>query len=272
VSIEQRPLNECDLFPNGPLRRVGQRVFVHETIDSTNAFLASQASTAGDGAVVWAEFQSGGRGRLGRSWESPRGASVLMSVLLHEDEASPVVKLATPLGAVASCEAIEATTDCTPVLRWPNDIAIAGRKAGGVLAESLRLEGGPAVSRRAVVLGIGVNCLQQRAHFPEALRRTATSLECETRRPVDRAAVALALLAGLDRWLVSLQEETGAADGLRAAWRSRCDDPGVHARFISGGRPLSGTILDITDDGDVIVELDEGGRRCLAAATSTRIW
>ncbi len=291
------PLTIDELMPSGPLRRLGQQVFLHETIDSTNAFLLARAATAGDGAVAWAEFQTAGRGRLGRRWEAPRGSAVLLSVLLHEDEGSPALALGPMLAAVAACEAIETATDCSPAVRWPNDIVLNKRKLGGVLAESCPLlenmaaqsrghATGPAqsrghataqrrdhaTSRRAVVIGVGINCLQQRAHFSEDLVGKATSLETESTQPVNRAAIAAGLLARLDHWLTTATEGPDGWATLRSAWRAHCQDIGTRVTLEHDARAFAGTALDICENGDVIVELDEGGRRQFPATTTIRTW
>jgi len=264
-----RPLNAAALRPAAPLRCLRGPVFTLDTVDSTNAFLLARAGELADGSLAVAEYQTAGRGRLGRRWEAPRGAAVLLSVLLHEPADSPLLTLAALLGAVAACEAVAAQTDCHPAVRWPNDIVLAGRKLGGVLAETRT---GPEPRARALVLGVGLNCWQQHGHFAGALADKATSLETAADTPVDRAALARALVASLDRWLTSVR---GTADGpahLRDAWRAFCADLGTRITLEHDGRTWFGTLVDITDDADLIVQLDEGGRRHFAAATTTRFW
>ncbi len=272
--MQQRPLTAADLLPR-PLARLGRHVFVLDTVGSTNDFLLERAAVAGDGALAWAEQQTAGRGRLGRRWHAPRGSSILLSVLLHESPPSPLLTHAALLGAVAACEAVVATTDCAPGVRWPNDLVLNGRKLGGVLAESCAL---PAVAAmlpggrpRALVLGIGLNVLQQRAHFAGELAGQATSLECESNRPVDRAAIAAALLARLDAWVLETLRP-GGVPRLLAAWRDHCGDFGTRVTLLHDGRSYSGTAVDLTAEGDLIVQLEHGGRRRFVAATTTRAW
>ncbi len=223
------PLTEKDLFPTGPLRRLGRRVFIHDTIASTNTFLLDRAAKAGDGAVACAEFQTAGRGRLGRRWEAPRGSSILLSVLLTEPADSPVLSQGALLAALSACEAIEMASECAPAIHWPNDVVLNGRKLGGVLAESCALSRPADAGKRALVIGVGLNALQQRGHFPPELADKATSLEIEARHPVDRAAIAAGLLARLDHWLVSGAQPP---DGWAVAWAAlRARLPwGAHAR------------------------------------------
>jgi len=259
-------LTKDTLFPRGPLGRLGRNVLLFNEIESTNACLLARAAELPDGTVACAEYQTAGRGRLGRSWEAPRGAAVLISVLLKEPADSRLVALATLVGALAACEAIEQATLCRPTVRWPNDIVLSGRKAGGVLVESTPV---PPAATRALAIGVGINCLQQRGHFAGALAHTATSLEIESPQPVDRGAVARHLLECLDAHLASPATEHDAR-AILAAWKRRCEDLGAHVSLQHDRHTYAGTVLDIDDNGDLLVQLDEGARRYFAAATTTR--
>jgi len=268
-----RPLSQADLLPAGPLRRLGRQVFLFSEIGSTNAFLLKQAAALQDGTLAAAEFQSAGRGRLGRRWLAPRGSSLLLSVLLLEPPDSPLRLYAGLLAALAARETIEAETDCRPTLRWPNDLMVAGRKLGGVLAESTPLPRSCARAdlRLALVVGIGINCLQQRGHYPAELVPNATSLEIECRHPVDRPALCRALLRRLDAAFT--QTAPGAFDwsASHAAWLAHSDDLGARVRLQQDGRTFTGTVLDIVEGGDLLVQLDQGARRRFASATTTRL-
>src|SRR5262245_2034057 len=156
-----RPLCASDFPPPGELRRLGRAVHCFANIDSTNAFLLSHAAELPDGTLAVAEHQTAGRGRLRRVWSAPRGSSVLLSVLLHESADSGLLREASLLACVATCNAVESDAGIIAAVRWPNDVTVAGRKLAGVLAESTPLPDG----RRALVIGIGLNCLQQRGHF-----------------------------------------------------------------------------------------------------------
>jgi len=273
------PLTATDLLPNGALRRLGRRVLMHETVESTNKLLLEQGRAVGDGALAYAELQTAGRGRLGRRWDAPRGSSILLSILLLEPADSLLQSHGALLGTVAASESIEAETDLQPAVRWPNDLVHSGRKLGGVLAESCSALGDPvdgahvpAGATRAVVIGVGINCYQQRTHFRGELFDKATSLDCETEHPVRRAQVAARLLQRLDHWLMRTTADADGWEALRSAWRERCEDLGQRVRLEHDGRHWAGTVLDISDEGDLIVQLDQGGRRHFAAATTTRVW
>ena len=266
-----RPLTTTDLTAAGPLRRLGTHLVCLGDVDSTNTYLRQRADLLPDGAVVSAEWQSAGRGRHGRRWLAPRGSSVMLSILLHESTDSPLLGGATLAASLAVCEALAAATTCTMMLRWPNDLVSNGRKLAGVLAESTPLAGdAPPDRRRALIIGIGVNCLQQAGHFPPELSESATALEIESATPIDRAAIAGALLARLDLRLCEYAESPAARQAIQHAWKARCHDLGARVDLRHDGRRHSGTVLDVSDQGALLVQLDVGGRRWFESATTTR--
>ncbi|HSW46432.1 MAG TPA: biotin--[acetyl-CoA-carboxylase] ligase, partial [Phycisphaerae bacterium] len=204
-------------------RRVGRRITVVAEAESTNTLAMQAAEPDADGLAILADAQTAGRGRLGAIWLSPRGASVLCSIVLIEPKRDAVTSGAagasapgslgeggphplleertsawlTHVAAVAACDAIRQATDVTPAIKWPNDLRIAERKVGGILIETRAFDN----RTRAWVVGIGINCLQHAGHFPPEIRESATSLELATHHPVDRTAVARELLRSLDRRL-----------------------------------------------------------------------
>ena len=194
-------------------RRIGRQIEYLPSTTSTNDVAWERIESGdADGLVVLTEHQSAGRGRLGRTWHSPRGASLLCSVALVDDGGEWTDGELVLVPAVAACDAITPCTDVIPSIKWPNDLLVEDRKVGGILIESRILPG----SSRAYVIGIGINCLQQRGHMGPQLARTATSLELESAQAVDRTSLAIALLTELDRWLATPHAR---GDGrLREAW------------------------------------------------------
>jgi BirA family transcriptional regulator, biotin operon repressor / biotin---[acetyl-CoA-carboxylase] ligase len=268
-----RPVTTDDLLAFGPFRRLGSSVTLLPDVDSTNAFLKQRVASTADGAIVAAEYQTAGRGRQGRRWVAPRGSSVLLSVMLIEPASSPLMAYATVLAALAACEAIERATGCAPGLRWPNDLVAHEKKLGGVLVETAPL--GPRVKgerRRAVIIGVGINCLQQPGHFSPDLASRATSLEIECPHAIDRAAVAGRLVERLDALLTACACDAAGWEWLAGAWRARCRDVGRPVALVHDGGAFSGRVLEIADNGDLVVQLDEGGGRRFRAATTTRLW
>ena len=215
----------------------------HRVTDSTNE-RAKELADAGalHGTLVTAGEQSAGRGRQGREWTAAPGSAVLMSLILRDlDERHALLPLAA---AVAVCEACGDASPA-PLVKWPNDVWIAGRKVAGILIEGRPQEGW-------AVLGIGVNVTTE--SFPPELEDIATSLRlagCETAP----AALLQALLSALDRWIGAPPE------AVLDAWRSRDALKGERVRWADGegvadGIDDSGALRVRTGDG--LVTLDAG--------------
>lgn len=246
--------------------RIGRHIDYLESTSSTNddAWRHIEADDA-DGLVIFAEYQSAGRGRSGRRWHSPRGASLLCSVLLIDGRAELTGGELGLVAAVATRDAIVACTEAAPVIKWPNDLLVSGRKLGGILVESrLRRDG-----VRAYVVGIGINCLQQRGHLVSTLSAQATSLELESAYPVDRTALAISLLTELDRWLGEPRTWDDAC--LRHEWLARAEPMGKHVYLQHAGQVFSGLMIDLDPSTALVVQLDEGGVRAFDAGTTTMI-
>ncbi len=244
--------------------RVGRRIIHLDTTIGTNeeVWLRSEEADA-DGLVVFAEEQTAGRGRFGRSWLSPRGASVMASVVLVDTDGELSGSALALIAAVAARDAILASTGIDVDIKWPNDLLIGGRKVGGVLIETRT---GSDRGRRFVV-GVGINCLQQRGHFTGDLSRTATSLDIESDERIDRSMVALRLLQELDGWVCRPRWWSDA--DLREAWLTRCRPLGRRIHLQHAGRRFSGHVVDVDPTEALIVELDGGGRRAFSAANTT---
>jgi len=251
-------------------RRVGRRIITLAETHSTNTLaLRAAEEPDADGLAIFADAQLEGRGRLGHSWLSPRGASVLCSVVLitAEDPATVpngfdaqqaharTAALLTQVSAIAACEAIRRATDVTPAIKWPNDIRIAGRKLGGILIES-RTIGNREKPSRAWVIGIGINCLQHAGHFPEDLRETATSIELATAHAIDRSAVAHELLRSLDDWFAS--DNWSQANKVHATWLNYAEPIGQKVRLHREGVDYAGWTVEVDPTGGLIVKLETG--------------
>jgi BirA family transcriptional regulator, biotin operon repressor / biotin---[acetyl-CoA-carboxylase] ligase len=286
-----------ELLRNWTPRRIGRQIITLAETSSTNTAALDQVTVIGgpdgrqaDGLVVIADYQTAGRGRQGRQWLSPRGASVLCSAVLISTDphgtpsrqaSAPESKASSRPGepdprrdvallfagwltlasAVAACEAVREATEITPAIKWPNDLRIAGRKLGGILIESHPLPAGG----RAWIVGIGINCLQHAGHFPPELRELATSLEIEASHPIDRVEVARSLLRHLDRWLaMSIDPANGPDDTLlvelHSAWEHYAETIGQRVRLRSQGRDYAGRTIAVDPFGGLIVQVDDGKR------------
>lgn len=245
---------------------------------STNAdVLALARDGEPEGIVVVADHQHAGRGRRGRTWEAPTGAALMATVLLRPRAA--VAGLTTMAVALAAAEAVEGLSGVAPALKWPNDLVWPGdgagfdRKLAGILAEAdwpaaSSIAGGwspPRPRDRVVVaVGIGLNVAWGDA-MPDDLAATAVALDEITAPddPPSRRDLLVAMLRRLDHHYGVLGAEDGPA-ALRAAWSRRSATLGRRVRVDLGAEDLVGTAVDITDEGHLVVEALEGGRRTVA--------
>lgn len=184
------PVDES-LSPEAVLPRLrGRFGRPYENVASTPSTQLLLPADAPEGAVVVAEEQTAGRGRLGRSWLAPAGTSLLLSLQLRPPVPGERLPELTVVASRACADAIAARTGLEPELKFPNDVLVGGRKVAGVLAEAR--EG-------RVVLGIGVNVNLAPEELPREVDRPATSLLAETGREVDRAELLAELLERLER-------------------------------------------------------------------------
>jgi BirA family biotin operon repressor/biotin-[acetyl-CoA-carboxylase] ligase len=245
-------------------RRIGHRVERHKSIGSTNDRARELLAGAdGHGSVVVAEEQTSGRGRRGRTWQSPPGRNLLISVALVPELAAAEawrLGLATALAVAEACDAI------APVaLKWPNDIvAVAdGRKLGGMLIETMaegdRLSG--------AVLGIGINVNWQRAEMPSDLQPDATSLADLAGGPVDREALLDRLLIGLEAEIASIEE----GDSPLERYRARCSTLGSAVRVETVEGTVHGRAVDLDATGALVVEDRRGERHVVTGGEVTGV-
>ncbi len=248
----------------GAGQTVGAQVECLDRVDSTNNYLKQRAAQgAPHGLVVTAEEQTGGRGRMGRSFSSPRGKGLYLSALLRPP-VEPVQALElTAWTAVAVCRALESLTGLHPAVKWMNDVQLEEKKLCGILAE-LGTAGG---RLDYVVVGIGINVAQTAADFPPEVAPLATSLAMHRDRPPSRAALARALIGELDRMAAAFPSEK--ADYL-AAYRSRCTTPGkaVEVRSPAGAR--RGCALGLDEHFRLLVDFGRGGEAVESGEVSVR--
>jgi len=234
------------------LRGLGRPLHYFSSIDTTMraaAELAERGEPAG--AVVLAEEQTAGRGRLGRDWVSERGAGLYFSLILRpalSTSEAGVLPLALGL-AVAG--AIQRVSGLTCDLRWPNDVLLGERKCCGILCE-MTAEGDRV---RHVVAGIGVNV--NHARMPEALSHTATSLRMETGREQSREALLEEILREADCWLEILAGP-GPAAVIEGFTRASSYGSGKRVVVSNGAERLAGVTAGLTPAGTLLLRCDDG--------------
>ena len=225
----------------------------YDCIDSTNTRARELARQgAAHGTVLIADRQTGGRGRLGRSFHSPAGSGVYMSVILRPRCKPEKIMHLTCAAAVAMCDAAEAAAGFRPGIKWTNDLVSGQRKIAGVLTE-LGFDGQGNVD--FAVVGIGINCCQQESDFPEEIQKIAGSLASVSGQTVDRAAVAAAMLDALFRMDACLL--TGSA-AMLDRYRRDCITLGQEISLVRGEEIRHGTALDIDKEGALIVRFPDG--------------
>jgi len=233
--------------------RVGRDIHVFQETTSTNDVMEKLARDGvPEGVVVFAESQTRGRGRMGRSWISPRGKGLWFSVLLRPLLAPQETTRLTVAAAAALARAIQAQTGLAPDIKWPNDILLRGRKVAGILTE-MQAE----VDRvKHVILGIGVDVNLQAGEYPAELRDVATSLLLEGGRSVERPDLAAAILAELNRDYNRVCE--GRFAEVADEWEARCTTLGRGVTITVGPRIIRGRAESLDPDGALLVRTQHG--------------
>ncbi|MGW6281862.1 biotin--[acetyl-CoA-carboxylase] ligase [Kribbella sp. NPDC055071] len=261
--LERPPLDAR--FLQGRLVRPGSfwtKIDVLTETPSTNAVVAAAAAEgAAEGLVVAAEYQSSGRGRLGRTWTTPPRSAVLMSALLRPTAVSasrwPWLGLLVPLAVAA---AVRRVAEIPALVKWPNDVLVEDRKLAGILLE--RIDG------PAAVVGIGLNVTLREAERPHP---AATSLALEKAATTDRATVTAAILRELATRYQTWVDSNGDPATILPEYRTLSATLGNKVRVeLPDNTFLEGTATDLADDGRLIIETPNGPRP-LAAGDVTHL-
>ena len=243
------------------IRRFGE-------LDSTNRYLVDEArGGAPEGLVVTADYQTAGRGRLGRRWEAPAGSNLLVSVLLRPDLRVEELHLCTLSMALAARSACAEAAGVEAVLKWPNDLVVGERKLAGILAEAIPDGGasdppaGVAGAGRAVVVGLGLNVSWPAPEaepgavaVPEDLLDRATSLWRESGRRIEPGDLLAVVLDHLEKRLDDLASGEGRRR-LLSEYRAVCATLGRDVIMSLPGETVRGTVADITVEGHLVLDV-----------------
>jgi BirA family biotin operon repressor/biotin-[acetyl-CoA-carboxylase] ligase len=230
---------------------VGRDIRVFQETTSTNDVIEKLARDGvKEGAVVFAESQTKGRGRLGRKWMSPPGKGLWFSVLLRPDLRPQAATQLTVVAATALFRAIRSQTDLHPEIKWPNDILLRGKKVAGILTEmSAEVD-----HVKYVILGIGVDV--NLTEFPADLKKIATSLHLESGHPVSRPDLAAAILRELDADYARIN--AGQFEQVSDEWQERCTTIGQNVTIHIGDRSVQGRAEALDADGALLVRTQHG--------------
>jgi BirA family biotin operon repressor/biotin-[acetyl-CoA-carboxylase] ligase len=242
----QDAMQAADIVPRLSTRTFGRTLFPHEILDSTNARAKALAMEGvSHGAVVIAESQSAGRGRLGRAWQSEPGSNLTFSVILRPTISPDRLGLLSLYASLAVAKGVEAVTGLKPTCKWPNDLLLASKKFCGILSEAVL--SGPDVS--SVVVGIGINVNQ--AAFQEELAGRATSLCLAAGGPIDRFGLLAEVLLRLEEEYDAVQR--GDFGNIVREWKARTSLFGSEVSVDRQGTLLRGTASRLADDGGLII-------------------
>ena len=224
-----------------------------EELDSTNTRIKRLAKEgAPHGTVLIADRQTGGHGRLGRSFHSPGGVGVYLSILLRPDCKPTELLHLTCATAVAMCNAVEEAAGFRPGIKWTNDLVHGKRKLGGILTE-LGLT--PKGMVDYAIIGIGINCCQQIGDFTPDIQNIAGSLSMVTGQTIDRSKVAAAMMDALHRMSENLL--TGK-DTMLQLYRADCITVGQDISLVRGDEIRHGHAVDVDEAGALIVRFPDG--------------
>ena len=248
-------LSEGTIRPWLRARTLGGSLICLDQVDSTNNLLKRMAlEGAAEGTVAVADQQTAGRGRLGRSFQSPPDTGIYLSFLLRPQTSPEQAVNLTACAAVAMCDAVEAACGLRPQIKWTNDILLARRKICGILTE-MSVEGETG-ALQYIVLGIGVNVNQALDDFPEELRDLAGSVAMAAGHPIDRGRLAAEIINAVDAMYA------GWKAGIRnaAQYRADCATLGCQVRLIRGGLERTAFAEDVDDQFGLVVRYEDGTR------------
>lgn len=240
-----------------------ERLVVLDTIDSTNTYAKQlAASGAPAGTAVLAETQTAGRGRRGRSFFSPAGEGLYLSVILRPKAQPEQIFHLTAMTAVAAARAVASVCGEKPQIKWTNDLVFGRRKLAGILTELSLLPESRAVDY--VVVGIGVNCAQRT--FPPELADIAASIYTQTGKTRVRNALAAALLLEFSRMDAALL--TQKAEWLHE-FAENCITLGREVQIIRGEHVRAAFAEGVGPDAELLVRYPDGSREAVASGEVT---
>lgn len=257
-------LSKNELVSIRKTKWVGTEICYFDVTDSTN----TQAKSLGEGdapngTLVVVGKQESGRGRRGRSFESPAGTGIFMTLLLRPEIEPQNASMLTLVSALAVAKGIEHMVDLPVQIKWPNDIVINGKKVCGILTEmSAQMD-----YVNYIVIGIGINVGNE--EFPEEIKDVATSIYLESGKHVNRAMLIEKIWEEFEDYY-ELYEKTQDLSSLVKEYDSYLVNRGQKVRVLDSKEPYEGKAMGITDRGELIVDTWEARRLVSAGEVSVR--
>lgn len=243
----------------------GREILYLDEVDSTNTAAKKAAENgAVHGTLVVSERQTGGKGRRGRAWDSPRGTGIFMTLILRPNMAPVHASMLTLVAALAVADGIRECTGAESLIKWPNDIVMSGKKICGILTE---MSADPdCINYVAVGIGINVNMEE----FPEEIRGVAASIFTETGKKTKRSLLISAVMAAFERYYEVFMKTTDMR-GLLEDYNGKLANCGRTVRVLDPAGEYSGTAIGIDREGELLVEMEDTTvRRVLSGEVSVR--
>lgn len=259
LSEESDFLSEQSIAANLRTKNLGRKIDVFKTIDSTNNFAKSLAQLGAEhGTVVVSEVQTQGRGRMGRSFYSPMGMGIYMSVILRPQLSVEHSLLITSCAAVATAEAIERVAGIDCKIKWVNDIYAGRKKLCGILTEaSVNVERG---GLEYAIVGIGVNV--QNVTFPKNIADIATSVKLESNKHISRGELVAEILNCLEERLETIRDKSFLEE-----YRKRSNVIGRRIEVTHNENVAEMDCIGIDEIGRLIVRTDDGEEKAIMSGT-----
>ena len=242
--------NETTIADQIHTKWAGKTVHFAREIDSTNLWIKRLAKEgAPEGTLALAEFQSAGRGRLGRSWEVPEGTSVMMSILLRpkfEPQYAPTLTLVMGMAVAKAVKSLGFDVS----IKWPNDVVVSHKKICGILTEMGVRDG--KIDYAVIGVGINVNIRE----FPEEMADKATSLYLESGKEFDRSQIPGLVMEAFEEYYEKFAA-TCDLSGLKEEYESILANYNQPVRVLAK-EPYEGVARGITDGGELLVEKTDG--------------
>ena len=242
--------NETTIADQIHTKWAGKTVHFARETDSTNLWIKRLAKEgAPEGTLALAEFQSAGRGRLGRSWEVPEGTSVMMSILLRpkfEPQYAPMLTLVMGMAVAKAVKKFGFDVS----IKWPNDVVVSHKKICGILTEMGVRDG--KIDYAVIGVGINVNIRE----FPEEMADKATSLYLESGREFDRSQIPGLVMEAFEKYYEKFAA-TCDLSGLKEEYESILANYDQPVRVLAK-EPYEGVARGITDGGELLVEKTDG--------------
>lgn len=231
---------------------------LEKTVSTNNNALSLAFKGAPEGTAVLADCQTGGKGRMSRSWFSPPGKNIYTTVVFRPEMEPALAPQITLVSGVAVADILDKYCPGKVALKWPNDVLIGGRKACGILAESRST----AMRVEYIVVGIGININISEDELDEVLRPIATSLRIETGRDFVREEVAARLYESLEKWYFTFRDSGFAP--IREKWLECSGMAGKEISYSSQGQTVKGRVTGMDHDGALLCDVNGGINRLIA--------